>query len=104
MMPAPAPASLGEMATPGSAEPVVTVEAPAKLTLAEVRARLDGKSGKRFWKNLDELAETPGFHEMLAEEFPRLAGGAATMPLAMTSISAWACSMETPGLRRTTML
>jgi len=32
-MPAPAPASLGEMATPGSAEPVVTVEAPAKLTL-----------------------------------------------------------------------
>jgi MoCo/4Fe-4S cofactor protein with predicted Tat translocation signal len=42
-----------------------------------VRARLDGKSGKRFWRNLDELAETPGFHEMLAEEFPRLAGGAA---------------------------
>jgi len=56
---------------------VVTEIAPAKLTLAEVRARLDGKSGKRFWKNLDELAETPGFHEMLAEEFPRLAAGAA---------------------------
>ena len=36
-----------------------------KLTLAEVRAKLDGKSGKRFWKNLDELAETPAFHEML---------------------------------------
>ncbi len=52
--------------------------APAKLTLAEVRAKLEGKSGKRFWKNLDELAETPGFHEMLAEEFPRQAGGAAT--------------------------
>src|SRR5580692_3049825 len=42
-----------------------------KLTLAEVRARLDGKTGKRFWKDMDELAETPGFHEMLAEEFPR---------------------------------
>jgi molybdopterin-containing oxidoreductase family iron-sulfur binding subunit len=56
---------------------VVTEIAPAKLTLAEVRARLEGKSGKRFWRNLDELAETPGFHEMLAEEFPRLAGGAA---------------------------
>jgi MoCo/4Fe-4S cofactor protein with predicted Tat translocation signal len=41
-----------------------------------VRAKLDGKSGKRFWKNLDELAETPGFHEMLAEEFPRQAGRA----------------------------
>ena len=59
-------------------EPAVVTEiAPAKLTLAEVRSRLEGKSGKRFWKNLDELAETPGFHEMLAEEFPRLAGGAA---------------------------
>jgi molybdopterin-containing oxidoreductase family iron-sulfur binding subunit len=63
---------------PSPASPqVVTEIAPAKLTLAEVRARLDGKSGKRFWKNMDELAETPGFHEMLAEEFPRLAGGAA---------------------------
>jgi molybdopterin-containing oxidoreductase family iron-sulfur binding subunit len=44
-----------------------------KLTLAEVRAKLDGKSGKRYWKNLDELAETPGFHEMLQREFPRQA-------------------------------
>jgi len=44
-----------------------------KLTLAEVRARLDGKTGKRFWKDMDELAETPEFHEMLAEEFPRQA-------------------------------
>jgi molybdopterin-containing oxidoreductase family iron-sulfur binding subunit len=49
----------------------------AKLTLAEVRARLDGKHGKRFWKNLDELAETPAFHEMLKAEFPRIAGGTA---------------------------
>jgi MoCo/4Fe-4S cofactor protein with predicted Tat translocation signal len=46
-----------------------------KLTLAEVRAKLDGKTGKRFWKNLDELAETPEFHELISEEFPRLAGG-----------------------------
>ena len=44
-----------------------------RLTLAEVRAKLDGKSGKRFWKNLDELAEAPGFHEMLEREFPRQA-------------------------------
>ena len=49
----------------------------AKLTLAQVRAKLDGKSGKRFWKNLDELAETPAFHEMLKTEFPRIAGGSA---------------------------
>ena len=45
----------------------------ARLTLAEVRTKLEGKSGKRFWKNLDELAETPGFHEMLEREFPRQA-------------------------------
>jgi molybdopterin-containing oxidoreductase family iron-sulfur binding subunit len=55
---------------------LVTAIAPARaqLTLAEVRAKLDGKTGKRFWKNLDELAETPGFHEMLEQEFPRQAG------------------------------
>src|ERR1035441_8561317 len=55
---------------------LVTQIAPARaqLTLAEVRAKLDGKTGKRFWKSLDELAETPGFHEMLEQEFPRQAG------------------------------
>ena len=58
---------------------LVTQIAPAapaagpQLTLAEVRAKLDGASGKRFWKNLDELAETPAFHEMLQREFPRQA-------------------------------
>jgi molybdopterin-containing oxidoreductase family iron-sulfur binding subunit len=53
-----------------------TTEAKAagKLSLAEVRARLDGKTGRRFWKNLDELAATPEFHELMQEEFPRQAG------------------------------
>ncbi len=50
---------------------VVTAIRPAKLTLAEVRERLDGKTGRRFWKNLDELAETPAFQELMEEEFPR---------------------------------
>ena len=31
-----------------------------------MRAKLDGKTGRRFWKNLDELAETPAFHELMA--------------------------------------
>src|SRR5215469_7425856 len=53
---------------------VVTAIKPAKMTLAEVRAKLDGKTGRRFWKNLDELAETPAFHELMREEFPRQAG------------------------------
>jgi molybdopterin-containing oxidoreductase family iron-sulfur binding subunit len=50
---------------------VVTSIAPATLTLAEVRAKLDGKKGKRYWQTLDELAETPSFHEMVSREFPR---------------------------------
>jgi MoCo/4Fe-4S cofactor protein with predicted Tat translocation signal len=59
-----------------SAQPqVVTAIAPAKLTLAEVRAQLDGKTGRRFWKNLDELAETPEFHALMQEEFPRQSMG-----------------------------
>jgi MoCo/4Fe-4S cofactor protein with predicted Tat translocation signal len=69
-----------EQGTVDNAAQVVTAIAPAaapKLTLAQVRAKLDGKTGKRYWKNLDELADTPGFQEMLAEEFPRQAGAAA---------------------------
>jgi len=47
---------------------------PAKLTLADVRAKLDGKTGRRFWKNLDELAETESFQQLMVEEFPRQSG------------------------------
>ena len=53
---------------------VVTAITPAKMTLAEVRAKLDGQTGRRYWKNLDELAETPAFQELMQEEFPRQAG------------------------------
>ncbi len=59
--------------TNSTAATVVTSIQPAKLTLEEVRARLDGKRGKRFWQSLDDLADTPGFAEMLREEFPRQA-------------------------------
>ena len=53
---------------------VVTAIAPAakpKMTLDAVRAQLDGKTGRRFWKNLDELAATPEFNTLMEEEFPR---------------------------------
>nr|WP_246409197.1 TAT-variant-translocated molybdopterin oxidoreductase [Granulicella aggregans] len=53
---------------------VVTRIAPAKLTLAEVQAKLEGKTGRRFWKDLDSLAETESFQNLMAEEFPRQAG------------------------------
>jgi MoCo/4Fe-4S cofactor protein with predicted Tat translocation signal len=63
--------TMAEMKVPAGQPVVVTQIAPAKMTLAEVRSKLDGKTGRRFWKNLDELAETPAFHELMAEEFPR---------------------------------
>src|SRR6202789_2763497 len=66
--------TMAEMKAP-AAQPVVGTQiSPAKLTLDEVRAKLEGKTGRRFWKNLDELAETPAFHELMREEFPRQAG------------------------------
>jgi molybdopterin-containing oxidoreductase family iron-sulfur binding subunit len=49
-------------------------QAPApKLTLDAVRAKLAGQSGRRYWKNLDELAATPEFNALMQEEFPRQA-------------------------------
>ena len=60
----------GLPATSAPAQVVNSIR-PAKLTLNEVRAKLDGKTGRRFWKNLDELAETPAFQELMEEEFPR---------------------------------
>src|SRR5258707_7448567 len=66
--------TMAEMKAPAGQPVVVTEIAPAKMTLAEVRAKLDGKTGRRFWKNLDELADTPAFHELMREEFPRQSG------------------------------
>src|SRR5579871_3917905 len=45
------------------------VEAP-KLTLAQVREQLKGKKGKRYWRSIDELANTPEFAEAVVKEFP----------------------------------
>ncbi len=66
--------TMAEMKAPAGQPVVVTQISPAKMTLAEVRAKLDGKTGRRFWKNLDELADTPAFHELMREEFPRQSG------------------------------
>jgi MoCo/4Fe-4S cofactor protein with predicted Tat translocation signal len=64
---------MSEMRNDMKTAQVVTQIAPAKMTLAEVRAKLDGKTGKRYWKNLDELSDKPEFHELMAEEFPQQA-------------------------------
>jgi MoCo/4Fe-4S cofactor protein with predicted Tat translocation signal len=55
---------------------VVTSIGPApakKMTLEAVREKLAGQSGRRYWKNLNELAATPEFEQMMQEEFPRQA-------------------------------
>ncbi|HET9087772.1 MAG TPA: TAT-variant-translocated molybdopterin oxidoreductase, partial [Acidobacteriaceae bacterium] len=35
------------------------------------QARLAGMSGKRYWRTVDELADTPEFQESLRREFPQ---------------------------------
>ncbi len=44
-----------------------------KLGLDEVKQKLTDARGPRYWRTLDELAETPEFEEMLHREFPRQA-------------------------------
>jgi molybdopterin-containing oxidoreductase family iron-sulfur binding subunit len=44
------------------------------LDLASLRARLAGLQGPRYWKSLEELAQTEEFQELLQREFPRQAG------------------------------
>lgn len=48
---------------------------PNKLDLAAVRARLEGASGREYWRSLDDLASTKEFQELLVREFPQQAIG-----------------------------
>ena len=47
-----------------------TPNTPGQLDLAAIRSKLNGVQGQRYWRSLDELAETPEFREMLHREFP----------------------------------
>jgi MoCo/4Fe-4S cofactor protein with predicted Tat translocation signal len=44
---------------------------PKKLTLAEVREKLANQKGKKYWRSIDELANTPEFQKALEREFPQ---------------------------------
>ena len=50
-------------------------DSPKHLDLAGARARLEGKRGREFWRNLEDLAATPEFEDLLQREFPRQAIG-----------------------------
>jgi MoCo/4Fe-4S cofactor protein with predicted Tat translocation signal len=43
------------------------------LDLAAVRAKLRTKTGKQYWRTLEELSEDPRFEQLLHREFPRQA-------------------------------
>ncbi|MGB6198097.1 MAG: TAT-variant-translocated molybdopterin oxidoreductase, partial [Candidatus Acidiferrales bacterium] len=43
----------------------------APLDLAAVRAKLAGKTGRQYWRSMEELSDDPRFEEMLHREFPR---------------------------------
>ncbi|HXQ97649.1 MAG TPA: TAT-variant-translocated molybdopterin oxidoreductase, partial [Candidatus Limnocylindrales bacterium] len=45
----------------------------SSMDLAAVRAKLQSKTGKQYWRTLEELAGDPEFTELLHREFPRQA-------------------------------
>src|SRR5277367_5638224 len=40
------------------------------MSLDEARARVAGQTGKKYWRSVDELADTPAFREAVQREFP----------------------------------
>jgi len=46
-----------------------------QLDLAAVRSRLQGVTGREYWRSLEDLASTPEFHDLVNREFPRQALG-----------------------------
>jgi MoCo/4Fe-4S cofactor protein with predicted Tat translocation signal len=47
------------------------IEQEHRLDLAAVREKLREKSGKQYWRTLEELSDDPHFAELLHREFPR---------------------------------
>src|SRR5713226_7815386 len=43
------------------------------MDLAAIRAKLQSKTGKQYWRTIEELAGDPEFEELLHREFPRQA-------------------------------
>jgi molybdopterin-containing oxidoreductase family iron-sulfur binding subunit len=48
---------------------LVTIK-PAPMSLATVREKLKGVRGKKYWRSVDELADTPEFQAAVEREFP----------------------------------
>ncbi|HYY68965.1 MAG TPA: TAT-variant-translocated molybdopterin oxidoreductase [Terriglobales bacterium] len=48
-------------------------ESAVRLDLAAIREKLAKAAGPTYWRSLEEIAEDPGFLDMMHREFPRLA-------------------------------
>jgi molybdopterin-containing oxidoreductase family iron-sulfur binding subunit len=49
---------------------LVTTIKPAAMTLEQVREKLKNVRGKKYWRSVDELANTPEFQAAVEKEFP----------------------------------
>ncbi len=52
---------------------LVEIAKRARLDLAAIREKLSNATGPTYWRSLEELAEEPGFDDVMHREFPRLA-------------------------------
>ena len=50
-------------------------EIPKQPDLAAIRAEIEKKHGREYWRSLRDLASTPEFRELVEREFPRQAIG-----------------------------
>ncbi|MGH9599145.1 MAG: TAT-variant-translocated molybdopterin oxidoreductase, partial [Terracidiphilus sp.] len=67
------PANEGQMNAADNSAAAAAPKTPVPMTLAEVRQELKGVKGKKFWRSLDELADTPEFQAAVEREFPSAA-------------------------------
>jgi molybdopterin-containing oxidoreductase family iron-sulfur binding subunit len=62
------PQSNQALAPDGSSLAATAPSAP--MTLVQIRQQLKGTTGKRYWRSVDELADTPEFQAAVDKEFP----------------------------------
>jgi MoCo/4Fe-4S cofactor protein with predicted Tat translocation signal len=63
----------GSVNETGTAVNHETKNDPTPMTLVQVRQELKGVKGKRFWRSIDELADTAEFQAAVEKEFPSAA-------------------------------